>query len=212
MDLSYAARRGARLIRPAWLLLKTGEGTEGVSLVQPGSAFCVILRGAKKEKVPTADLQWGDEITGGKMAVVSKKAGTKLLDADGKKIRTLSACTILPVIREEGKQLVVVYDGRRGFIARADAEIVPVIRDATAGVISVKGNTSGNAEVKIRFGGSAKEKIIDHWKTGTEVAVIKKSGGFCQVEGKGLRAWVQEDYVTVSGQVGETQDGQEDQH
>ena len=39
--------------------------------------------------------------------------------------------------------------------------------------------------------------MIDNWRTGTEVTLLAKSGEFWQVEGRGMRLWVHQDYLTA---------------
>ena len=51
--------------------------------------------------------------------------------------------------------------------------------------------------MKLRFGPSEKEKVMENWKTGTRVILIRQENEFWQVEAKGLRLWVHQDYITA---------------
>ena len=122
---------------------------------------------------------------------------------------------VLPVLRTEEERCLVVYGETRGYLMLEDAELLdPVSGEIRKGVISVNGSTSGRATVKMRFGPSEKHRIIANWKTGTEVTLLGKENDFWQVEAKGLRVWVQENYVTIGDEAAapernaDQQDGQ----
>ena len=197
MDLDYVARRGVRPIRPAWMRLKAdGAAAE---LVRPGTATCDVISGGEEKTVPTEELAWGSGTDGGKLAFINKKTGTKLKNAEGKNIRNVPACAVLPVLRSEEKRLYVIYNGIKGYISRGDAELTDPLpaQGIRSGVISYKGNTSGLTKVRVRYSGSAKGKVLDEWKTGTRVNVLAQKDGFYQIDGRGMRVWVQEDFLTV---------------
>ena len=196
MDLSYVARRGVRLIRPGWLFYQREEGLKGVQPETFGSMLSTVWMDGEKVEVPTADLRWNGD-RGGKLAVVNKKAGAKLMNAEGKKMATISACTILPILGETDNTWQVAYGEKRGYLSKKDGEIAEISSEVHTGKISLNGNTSGRAEIKVRYGCGSKEKVVDNWKTGTRVAVLKEQKGFYQVEARGKRVWVQKDYLML---------------
>ena len=106
---------------------------------------------------------------------------------------------MLPVLRSEEKRLYVIYNGIKGYISRGDAELTDPLpaQGIRSGVVSYKGNTSGLTRVRVRYSGSAKGKVLDEWKTGTRVNVLAQKDGFYQIDGRGMRVWVQEDFLTV---------------
>ena len=161
-----------------------------------------ILVNGKSLTVPTRSLSWGAG-DGAKLAAVSKKKAVRLYNEAGKRIGSVPSCTVLPVLRTEEKRCLVVYGETRGYLMLEDAELLdPVSGEIRKGVISVNGSTSGRATVKLRFGPSDKERIVDSWKTGTGVLLIRKENDFWQVEGNGIRVWVHQDYVTAEDEHG----------
>ena len=196
MDLEYCARRGGRLIRPAWVFYEGKDGRIGVQMTEISSGESTIVLNGEEMTVPTRELSFAGGGEGTKLAVVNKKTNIKMLNADGKRIGTIAPRTILPVLRTEEKRALVVSDDLRGYVNLSDVEIIePIAGEIRTGALAVNGNTSGRATVKLRYGPSAKEKIVDNWKTGTPVTLIRQEGDFWLVEGKGKRVWVQEDYL-----------------
>ena len=199
MDLSYCARRGGRLIRPSWLFHLEEGGRIGAAAVSIGIGDSVIEINGKEQTVPTRELRWGgDDLP--KLAAVTSKKNILLKNAEGKRIGTVASCAVLPLLAEEEDRLYVMDGDTRGYIKREDADVVPAIAgDIVKAKISVNGNTSGRAKVKMRFGPSEKHRVVDQWKTGTDVTVLARDGEFFQVEGKGLRVWVHQDFLTGDG-------------
>ncbi|MBR2663811.1 MAG: hypothetical protein IKE25_08865 [Clostridia bacterium] len=197
MDLSYCARRGGRLIRPSWLFYLGSEGKIGAGAVEIGIGESRISINGKEQTVATRELQWGSAGQP-KLAVVTEKKNIKMVNADGKRIGTIAPCRVLPVLAEEDGRVYIIDGETRGYLKTESIEIAePAAGEILKGQISVNGNTSGRAKVKMRFGPSEKQKVIDNWRTGTEVTLLAKSGEFWQVEGRGMRLWVHQDYLTA---------------
>ena len=197
MDLSYCARRGGRLIRPSWLFYLGSEGKIGAGAVEIGIGESRISINGKEQTVATRELQWGSAGQP-KLAVVTEKKNIKMVNADGKRIGTIAPCRVLPVLAEEDGRVYIIDGETRGYLKTESIEIAePAAGEILKGQISVNGNTSGWAKVKMRFGPSEKQKVIDNWRTGTEVTLLAKSGEFWQVEGRGMRLWVHQDYLTA---------------
>ena len=198
MDLDYVARRGVRLIRPPWLYRNTESGRTAVTLQFPGASLSAILQDGEKLTVPTSELSWAFSGSDSpSVAVVSKKKNVALKDANGKKTGTLPPCAIVLVMKQLENSALIRTSDRSGYVSLSDVELVPVSQAAPRpALVSLKGNTSGRASVKLRYGPSAKEKVVGEWKTGTRVAILKEKDGFCQVEAGGIRAWIQQEYLT----------------
>ena len=196
MDLSYCARRGGRLIRPTWVYYLGNGGKIGASMENLGSGESEITVNRQKMTVPTRELSWGD--TGAaRLAMVTSKKAVKLLNEEGKRIASVAGRAVVPVLREEEDQILVLYKDQRGYLKLSDTEVFdPIQGEIQHGVLSVNGNTSGRATVKIRYGPSEKESVMASWKTGTKVTLIRQEEGFWLVEAKGVRAWVAENYIT----------------
>lgn len=197
MDLEYCARRGGRLIRPPWVYYMGPDGKIGAVMVNLTSGESEISVNGKTQTVPTRDLIWGEEAKN-RLAAVSQKKAVKLLNSAGKRIASIPAGSVMPVLREDEDLIYVLWQDQRGYVKKTDAEILdPLEGEILHGMISVNGNTSGRATVKLRFGASEKERVAASWKTGTKVVMIREENDFWLVEGKGLRLWVQKDYVTA---------------
>ncbi len=196
MDLEYCARRGGRLIRPAWLFHHDGTGKTGAVLVSLGSGQSEITVNKKAMTVPTRELSWGEE-DGNRLGIVNTRKNIRMKNAAGKRIASIPAGTLLPVISEDGENACVIYGDQRGFVSLEELELTdPLEGEIRTGAISVNGNTSGRATVKMRFGPSEKERIAANWKTGTPVTLIREENEYWLAEGRGVRLWVRKDYVT----------------
>ena len=199
MDLAYCARRGGRLIRPSWLFYMGESGKIGATAVDIGIGESVISVNGKESTVPTRELRWNGEESP-KLAVVTSKKNIQIRNAEGKRAGTAASCAVMPLLREEEDRLYVISGEKRGYISREDAEVVEALEgDIIRGLISVNGNTSGRAKVKMRFGPSEKQRVVDQWKTGTAVTVLAREGEFYQVTARGLRLWVHQDFVSGEG-------------
>ena len=196
MDLEYCARRGGRLIRPSWLFVTENGKKTGAVAVSLTSGESEVSVNGEIRTVATRDLIWG---TDGRprMAVVKGNKTVRLTDAEGRRIASLPPNKVLPALETDEDRVLVIYKEERGYLSLKDAEVTAPLEEIHHGVISVNGNTSGRATVKMRCGASDKEKIADSWKTGTPVIPIRQEGDFWLVEGKGVRLWVQQDYLTI---------------
>ncbi len=197
MDLSYVARRGVRLIRPGWMYMNTDEGRITVFPVTVGTALCTVKTGGEEREVPTASLHWQTgENARQQLAVVTGKSGAKMTNEEGKKIAGVPGCSVVLVLSAEENRVRCAWGEDRGYLSLKDVELLEPGENVRTGQISVNGNTSGRAEVRMRMSASVKSRTMAQWKTGTRVAIIREEGDFVLVEAKGLRLWVQKEYLT----------------
>ena len=155
-----------------------------------------ITVNGKTRTVLTRELSWGE--TGKpRLAVVTGRKNVRLTNEAGRRIASVPICTVLPVLREEEGRILVMHEDQRGYLSLEDAEVTdPLEGEIRHAKISVNGSTSGRATVKLRFGPSEKERVAENWKTGTEVILIRQENDFWQIEARGRRLWIQQDYVT----------------
>ena len=211
LDLSYCARRGMRLIRPSWLKLATETGSKTVELSYIGTMVSRVLLDGESLDVSTRNLAWtcvgSDHPV---VAVVTAKSGSVFKNASGGKIsgyKKISPGTLLIPLEITDKTIYIQYKGTFGYISRKDADLLDVVQeDGQAGVLSYKGKTSGTAMINLRSEAGGKRKIGE-LKIGTPVRVAARKNGDVLVEGKGLRGWIQDQYITLQEE--ETTDGQE---
>ena len=201
LDLEYCAKRGMRLIRPAWLTLEATDGIlQSVAPDYFGTVWSRVTAGGELTRVRTKDLAWIHDGTDGmKIARITKK-NTAFVDADGKKIsgfKVLNPGLLVPVLREEAKQLYVCYRGTFGYIKKANAEFLSISEeDFPTGLVSINGRTSGSSTVRIRVEAKAKGSSYYDWVVGTPLTLLEEKGNFYLAEGKGIRGWIQKEYVT----------------
>ena len=199
ISMDYFANRDSRLIRPKWMNLETAEGSVPVTLDYIGTVWSRIVLNGEKVRVRTSELSWlHDEKTGAKIAVVSKK-NTAFTDAAGNSISGIKALqpgAMVPVLWETDKLLYVHYRETFGYIKKANASLLDVSQDDfPAGIVSVNGKTTGSAKVNIRLEASAKAKTHYEWVAGTPLTLLEEKGKFWFAEGKGIRGWIQKEYV-----------------
>ena len=211
LDISYCAKRGMRLIRPSWLKWTAEGSQQTVELSQIGSMRSRITLEEETLSVSTRDLVWnciGADHP--QIAVVNAKSGAVFKDASGNKIsgfKKMAQGTLLIPLEIGEKTVYVQYKGTFGYVSRKEVDLIDVVQeDYLTGTLSMNGKTSGTAMVNLRSEAGGKKKIGE-LKVGTPVAVAEQKGDYYLIEGKGLRGWVQEQYITIEGQ--ESSNGQE---
>ena len=161
--------------------------------------------------VNTRDLIWnciGAE--GRQIALVTSKSGVTFRDAAGKAIpnyKKIARGTLLMPL-EIGKDTVYVfYKGSFGYVSRKTVEFLNVVQeDFLTGTLTYRGRASGSVMINIRNDVKGKAKLGE-LKVGTPVSVAEQKEEYSLIEGKGLRGWVQNQYLTIEGQ--EEENGQE---
>ena len=117
---------------------------------------------------------------------------------NSKRLTQIPYHTVIEILEVDGDWAKAVYNGKTGFVSLSDVDLTGFVSEIIgSGTITLNGNASGRAEIKIRYAGSSSGKVVDNWKTGTKVTVLDEKNGFCQIEAKGLRVWVQDKYLTL---------------
>ena len=203
LDLSYCAKQGMRPVRQAWLQL---NGQPVTSFEYAGSLMSkVAVSGGESQRVNTRDLTWttsGSDTP--QLALVTGKKGAALLDGNGKKKAGISKAipygTMVFVLETTDKQFYIPWRDSFGYISRDAAELISISEDSfRTGLVSLNGRTAGTAPITVRKEPSTKAKSIGEWKPGTPVAILGQDGEFYLVEGKGLRGWIHNKYLTLEG-------------
>ena len=202
LDIAYCAKQGMRPIRSAWL--KLGE-TPVRDLEYAGAMVSKVTTTGEAQRVSTRDLSWttlGSDTP--QLVMVTKKKGTPFVDGTGKKKdgfnKALGYGTMAIALELSDNTCFIAYKDSFGYLDRAAVEPLAVNQgDFGTGLVSINGRTAGTSPVNVRRDPSAKGKTIGEWKPGTPVAVAAKEGEFFLVEGKGLRGWVQNKFLTLEG-------------
>ena len=202
MDMSYCAHQGMRPIRKAWMTL---DGVPVTGIEYAGTMVTKVTVSGESRRVNTRDLTWttlGAE--GNRIAVVTGKKGATFLDGNRKKKsgfnKAIAYGTMLTVISVSDTACYVAYKDAFGFVSLETVDLVEPSQDSfQTGLVSLNGRTAGTSPISVRKEPSSKSKEIGTWKPGTPVAVAGKDGEFYLCEGKGLRGWIQEKYLTLEG-------------
>ena len=204
LPMDYCAKRGLRLIRPYWLKLETADGLKGVEIDYFGAMISKIILNGESVRVPTRELQW--KCVGAsspKVGIVTKQSGAPFTDAEGKNIpgnAKIRYGYMFPVLEIQEDRLYIAWKDTFGYVSLQNAEILDVLQeDAETGLISINGKTNVAATVNVRMESKVKSKVMAEWKAGTPVAVADRKEGFVLVEGKGLRGWIEDKYLTMDG-------------
>lgn len=202
LDLAYCAKQGMRPIRRPWMTL---NGAAVTDIEYAGALVTKVTANGETERISTRDLTWTTLGSGTpKLAVVTNKKGSPLLDGNGKKKadfnKNVTCGFMVPVLAVDKDLCYVAYKDAFGFLKREDVDLLDPFREEfRTGLISINGRTAGTSPVNVRKEPSAKARDVGSWKPGTPVAVISKEGEFYFLEGKGLRGWVHEKYLTLEG-------------
>ena len=204
LDLSYCAKQGMRMIRPGWLKLETAEGARTVTINYFGAMMAKVILDGEAVRIPTRDLSWNCVgADGPRVALITRSSGADFIDGNGKKISgfvKIRYGTMLPVLEVTDDEYYILWKDTFGYISRKDATLLaPAEGDFPIGLVSLRGKTAGASTVNIRTEASAKSKILAEWKIGTPVAVVEQKGTFYLVEGKGVRGWIEDKYLTLDG-------------
>ena len=202
LDLSYCAHQGMRLIRQPWLTAKTADGEQAVTPEYAGALITKVNLTPEGVRLPSRDLAWTTEgADGPKIAAVTAKKGTNLLDGNGKALKRygnkLPAGTMMIVLKAGDDLCYVFWKDVFCYVSREAVDLLPVKQDAfSTGLVSANGKTAGTAKVSVRSSTNPKSTEVAQWTIGTPVAVISKAGDYLQVEGKGRRGWINQKYFT----------------
>ena len=205
LDLDYVARRGVRLIKPYWLRLEENGESLPADLVQFGTVQSTITVNKKERLVPTDSLVWRSSTPTPMACYISGTKAVNMTDTAGKKVKSIPGRTVLPVLNVLEDQVQVRYDDIVGYVAKKSVEVFELADvTGTPGVLSLKGRTSGKAQVRVRYTDGG--KLMDNIRIGTPVVVLSETKESYEVEVDGRRGFVQKEYVTLEGELDETQD------
>ena len=210
LELSYCAKQGMRPLRRPWMTMETESGPAAAEPEYAGALVTRVTVNGEEQRVPTRELSWttlGADAP--QLALVTRKKGASFTDANGKKkdgiSKPVSYGMMVPVLEVTKEKLYVFYKGVFGYIRAESAELLPVEQEAfSTGLVSVNGRTAGTTAVKVRAEASAKSRTITEWKPGVPVALIRQSGEFWLAEGKGIRGWIHEKYLTMDEKTAES--------
>lgn len=129
------------------------------------------------------------------------KSGVATLLAEARKgaaeLGKLKHGTVIGVIRK-GKQYTRVWaNGMEGLVL--NSVVKTISRDAYAmgtGTLTYNGAVVNNQTINIRSSASNSARVLENWPTGLEVTIWSKASSFYEIEANGLRAYVNEKFLT----------------
>ncbi len=196
LDLSYVARRGVRLIKPYWLRLEENGESLPADMVSFGTVQCEITVNKASETVPTRALTWRSATETPMAAYITGTKGVTLTDRSGKKLKTIKGRSVMLVLGVEDDKVQVRYDEAIGYVPSKSVELLNLTKvTGTPGVLSLNGNVSGRATIRVRYNPGG--KLMDNIKTGTPIVVLSEEKDYYQIEVSGRRGYVQKEYVTL---------------
>ncbi len=197
MDFSYVAGRGVRLIKPYQLMLNEDGRTTPVEMITFGTVLCEVTKTGKKTMtVSTEDLDWRRETEQKLAAFVTGTKSVTVKDGKGKKVKTVPGRTVMQVLASDDERVRVRYDGTTGFVDRKSVDLIDLNAMAgKRGTLSLNGNVSGRAKIKVRItpGG----KVLDEYPTGTPLVLFSEAEETYEIEIEGRRGYVQKEFVTL---------------
>ena len=184
----------------------TGEGIGGVSVkvVTLGTRTSVVSMDGKQQELPTTELTFAPGIPDShKVAYIyAPESGQcwmrKSPSESGTTIRKCSAGTVVAVLEVGDSFTKIRYRDDVGYVlTRCLVFCNPERGTIGTGMITLKGNGSGRADINVRNAPTREAVVVKSWKTGTLVEVFSFRDGWYEVEYKGVHAFVKEDYLTM---------------
>ena len=184
----------------------TGEGIGGVSVkvVTLGTRTSVVSMDGKQQELPTTELTFAPGIPDShKVAYIyAPESGQcwlrKSPSESGTTIRKCSAGTVVAVLEVGDSFTKIRYRDDVGYVlTRCLVFCNPERGTIGTGMITLKGNGSGRADINVRNAPTREAVVVKSWKTGTLVEVFSYRDGWYEVEYNGVHAFVKEDYLTM---------------
>ena len=172
-------------------------------VIMMGSSKTLVNINGAQQTVDTSLIDFGTEVPyDEQLATISApKTGKCTLLSEPKKgaskLGTLKHGTIVGVIRKGKTYTRIFANGMEGVVT--NASIKTLTRGETPignGVLTYNGQIDNSKQINIRVKASTSAKVFDHWNCGTEVTIFSKSHSFYEIEANGIRAFVNEKFLT----------------
>ena len=180
-----------------------GEKIDYHRVIMLGSFRSLVNINGAQQTVDTGLIDFGTEVPYEEQlaTINAPKTGKCTLLAEAKKgaakLGTLKHGTIVGVIRTGKTYTRIFANGMEGVVT--NASIKTLTRGSTPignGVLTYNGQIDNSKQINIRAKASTSAKVFDHWISGTEVTIWDKNGSFYEIEANGIRAFVNEKFLT----------------
>ena len=183
--------------------ISDGEKIDYHRVIMLGSFRSLVNINGAQQTADTGLIDFGTEVPFEEQlaTINAPKTGKCTLLAEAKKgaakLGTLKHGTIVGVIRKGKTYTRVFANGMEGVVT--NASIKTLTRGGTPignGVLTYNGQIDNSKQINIRAKASTSAKVFDHWISGTEVTIWDKNGSFYEIEANGIRAFVNEKFLT----------------
>ncbi|MBR1585335.1 MAG: SH3 domain-containing protein [Clostridia bacterium] len=173
-------------------------------VVQLGTAYCRVRREGKIETLPTVSLIFAQNVPEDhKLAIVNAPRLGRATMREGPSVKTAMFYTcyagVIAVVLKVGKSYTRInYQGVEGYVKTSSLLFYggENVKKTAPGVLSYNGKTTGRTTINLRNQPDRKSIVVASWPTGTEVTILNHKNGWYEVEARGIRGYVMEEYVT----------------
>ena len=171
---------------------------------QIGSVYSVIRMNGQTQKVLTSRLTFADGVPARqKLAVIyAPKIGqAKMRNKGNVKATMIYTCKAgrLAAVLKVGKGYTQInYQGAVGYVKTSSLKFCAALsaKKVSTGKLSYNGRMTGRTDINVRNDPSGKAIAVASWPTGTEVTVLSLKDGWYEIEARGIRGYVMEEYLT----------------
>lgn len=169
-----------------------------------GTAYSQIVVKGESKVVPTAALTFGDKVPENqKLAVIytprnGRASMRKKASVKSAMFYTCYPGVIVAVLKPGKSYTQINYQGVVGYVKTSSLQFhAPEdVEKISLGKLSYRGKTTGKTTVNLRNDASKKSVTVAAFPTGTEVTVLSHPKGWYEIEVRGYRGFVQEEYLT----------------
>lgn len=179
--------------------------TLGVTIVALGTYRSTVKLGNQEAMVATSDLVFSEDVPDDKrIAVVyaprTGKVSLRATASNKGKVLTskCAAGAVVPILAIEGDFALLHYGKYIGYTHTDNLKFyAPVTEILGEGLISYKGKTNGRSTINIRGTASKSGPAVAKWKTGVPVVVFSLNDDWYEIEAKGVRGFVMEEFLVM---------------
>lgn len=181
-------------------ILWQGEKVEVRTL---GVVSSMIVADGAEQNVPTAELQFSGDVGEDRRiaSILAPRTGKcSLREKASDKADVITKCkagTVVQVLEYGKSYCRVVCEGEMGYVQTACLTFLdPAAEIMGTTVLTYNGRATGSAQVPVRNTASNDSSMIVKLRSGTEVAVLGKTGKWYEVAYEGMHGFVHENYMS----------------
>ena len=183
-------------------------------IVQLGSYWTIIRENGEEKRVETSGINFSDEIEFNQQIAVIHATRTGVATMHTQPtiksgvLGKIGTGTVVAVLKRGHKYSRIFVDGKVGCVLNDTLVYLPRYAfPLEEGVITYKGRKIRGEDINVRGGASAKSRVLEAWPTGLVVQVWAKDGDFYEIEAYGMRAFINQKFLTLNSEGGSTLEG-----